>query len=440
MSKKPNIIYINVDDMGWTDPGFMGSTYHETPNIDTLASQGMVFTDAYAPAANCAPSRACCLTGNTMPRHGVYTVQNSDRGKSEHRKLIPTPNTLFIDKDKPTMASLLRDAGYATCHVGKFHVGENPLDYGFDVNAGGGHWGHPNSYFSPYGGPDNLPTDEDGEYLTDRLVNESIDFIRANCDRPFFLYLATYTVHGPLQAKEEVIEKYRQKTPTEKHSNPIYAAMIDSLDENVGRIMDTLDQLGLTDDTMILFTSDNGGVYEITKQWPLRAGKGAYYEGGIREPMIVRWPGKVTPGSTCNVPVCGIDFLPTFTDVASTDCPVVDGKSMMPLLTGNGSFPDRPLFWHFPVYLQNGNPESRDMIFRTRPGSVVRYGNWKLHEYFEGSDVELYNLNDDIGEAHNLADQEPEKVKELHALLMAWRDDVNAPVPTELNPDYEGDK
>jgi len=438
MTRRPNIIYVNVDDMGWSDPGFMGSTYHETPNIDRLAGEGMVFTNAYAPASNCAPSRACCLTGNYTPRHGVYTVKNSDRGRSEHRRLVPTPNTLFIDKGKPTMASVLRDAGYATCHVGKFHVGENPLDYGFDVNIGGGHWGNPRSYFSPYGGPDNLPADEDGEYLTDRLATESIDFIRAHSDGPFFLYLATYTVHTPLQAKEEVIEKYRGKPPTDKHSNPTYAAMVDSLDENIGRIMSALDELGLADDTLVLFTSDNGGVYEITKQWPLRAGKGSYYEGGVREPMIVRWPGVVEPGSACDIPVIGIDFLPTFAEAAGAECPEVDGVSMVPLLTGEGAFPERPLFWHFPVYLQNGNPESRDMLFRTRPGSAVREGDWKLIEYFEDGALELYNLADDVGERRNLAETEEEKARALRETLVEWRSETNAPVPTAPNPEYQG--
>jgi len=438
MMRRPNIIYVNVDDMGWSDPGFMGSTYHETPNIDRLAGEGMVFSNAYAPAANCAPSRACCLTGDYTPRHGVYTVNNSDRGQSRNRKLIPTPNTLFIDKDKPTMASILRDAGYATCHVGKFHVGEDPLDYGFDVNIGGGHWGNPRSYFSPYGGPDNLPADEDGEYLTDPLATESIDFIRTHRDGPFFLYLATYTVHTPLQAKEEVIEKYRKKPVTEKHDSPVYAAMVDSLDENIGRIMSTLDELGLTEKTLVLFTSDNGGCYRITKQWPLRAGKGSYYEGGIREPMIVRWPGVVEAGSTCDVPVIGIDFMPTFAEAAGAEHPEVDGVSMLPLLTGKGAFPERPLFWHFPVYLQNGNPESRDLLFRTRPGSAVREGDWKLIEYFEDGALELYNLADDVGERRNLAEIEREKAQALRETLVAWRSETNAAVPTAQNPEYQG--
>ncbi len=427
--KQPNIIYINVDDMGWTDPTFMGSTYHETPNIDRLAAEGMVFTNAYAPAANCAPSRACCLTGKYPPRHGIYTVGKSDRGESKHRKLIPTPNTLSLEAGTTTMASLLHDAGYKTCHVGKFHVGADPKDYGFDINIGGGHWGQPQSYFSPYGGPDNLPAEADGEYLTDRLGAEAITFIRDHRDCPFFLYLATYTVHGPLQAKESVIEKYRKKPPAKDHNHPVYAAMIESLDENIGRLLAVLDELGLTDQTLILFTSDNDGVYNTTKQWPLRAGKGAYYEGGIREPMIIRWPQRVTAGTTCDASVTGIDFLPTFCDAAETQSIDVDGESIMPLLTGEGAFPDRPIFWHFPVYLETGNAETQDELFRTRPGSAIRRGDWKLIEYFEDGVLEPCNLKMDIGEKQNLADAEPEKAAELHAALVDWRRKTRAPVP-----------
>ena len=435
-TSRPNIIYINADDLGWTDPGFMGSAYHETPNLDRFASEGMVFTNAYAPAANCAPSRACCLTGNYTPRHGVYTVKGSERGESADRKLIPTPNTLFIDKNKPSMATVLRDAGYATCHVGKFHVGADPLDYGFDENVGGGHWGNPRSYFSPYGAPDNLPAKHDGEYLTDRLADESIDFIERHKDTPFFLYLATYTVHGPLQAKEEKIEKYRRKETTDIHNHPVYAAMVESLDENVGRILSALDALGLGENTLVLFTSDNGGVYKVTRQWPLRAGKGSYYEGGIREPMAVRWPGKVPQGSVCHVPVHGVDLLPTFAEAAGASCPECDGRSLIPLLTGEGRFPERSLFWHFPVYLQNGHAESQDPIFRTRPGSAIRTGEWKLIEYFENGDLELYHLTEDVGEKHNLAETQPEKAAELLVALRSWREETRAPVPTELNPEF----
>lgn len=436
---KPNIVYINIDDLGWTDLSCMGSTYYQTPNIDRLASQGMTFTNAYAPASNCAPSRACCITGQYAPRHHVYTVQNSDRGPSHLRKLIPTPNTLSIQEDNLTFGDALKAGGYKTCIVGKWHVSEDPTRNGFDVNIAGCHWGHPHGgYFSPYGNPQ-LEDGPEGEYLTDRLTTEAIQFVEAHREEPFFLYFPYYIVHTPLQAKEETIEKYRQMEGTEAHNNPEYAAMIEHMDHNIGRLMDTLDTLGLTENTLVLFTSDNGGCYKISKQWPLRAGKGAYYEGGIREPMFVRWPGQIEAGSRCDEPVSGIDYFPTFLEAAGLEPPeekVLDGKSLMPLLTGAGTLGERPLFWHFPVYLQNGNDETRDPHFRTRPGSVVRLGDWKLHQYFEDGELELYNLADDIGEQVDLAATHPEKAKELHTMLSEWRRELDAPVPTELNPDF----
>ncbi|MFC1498123.1 sulfatase [Verrucomicrobiota bacterium] len=439
--KKPNIIYINVDDLGWADLGCQGSGFYETPNIDKLASQGMVFSDAYAPAANCAPSRACCLTGQYTPRHGVYTVNNSARGSAKERKLIPTKNTLHIEDSNLTIAHALKAAGYKTCTVGKWHVSEDPLKNGFDVNIAGGKWGGPyhGGYHSPYDYP-NCKKEGEGEYLTDRLTSEAIRFITENRDRPFFLYLPYYTVHSPLQAKKDKERLFGGKKGTKAHKDVKYAAMIASLDEGVGRLMETVKALGLADNSLILFTSDNGGVWKTSKQWPLRAGKGSYYEGGIREPLLVRWPGKIKPGTTCDVPVSGVDFFPTFLEVTAGEKPtskVLDGVSLMPLLTQSGAIKDRPLFWHFPIYLQGGSSESRDPKFRTRPGSVIRYGDWKLHEYFEDGGLELYNLKDDIGEKKNLADTNPEKVKELHEMLKAWRKQTNAPVPTKKNPKYK---
>ena len=438
--RKPNIIYINIDDLGWTDLGFQGSPFYETPNIDKLASQGMVFTDAYAPAANCAPSRACCMTGQYGPRHGVYTVLSSARGKSEDRKLIPTKNTLFIEEDNLTIAHALKAAGYRTCTAGKWHISKDPNTNGFDVNIGGSEWGHPHGgYFSPYKNP-KLKDGPKGEYLTDRLTTEVISFIKGNQHGPFFLYLPYYTVHGPIQAKLATIEKYKnKKNDSEAHNSAAYAAMIENLDENIGRLMAALDDMELSSNTLVLFTSDNGGVYQWTKQWPLRAGKGSYYDGGIREPLIVRWPGNVKSGSKCTVPVSGIDYFPTFleaTGAAKPEGKQLDGVSLVPLLTGN-KIEERPLFWHFPIYLQGGNSESRDPKFRTCPGSVVRYGDWKLHEYFEDGGLELYNLKEDIGEKSNLAGKNPNKVNELHDMLITWRTETRAPVPSELNPDYK---
>lgn len=443
---KPNIVYINVDDLGWTDVGYMGSDFYRTPNIDKLARQGVVFTDAYAPAANCAPSRACCLTGQYTPRHGVYTVWKSDRGKSADRKLVPTENTDYIEPDNTTIAAVLKQAGYATCTVGKWHIGKDPTKNGFDVNIAGGGWGNPRKggYHSPYRYP-NCRQDEPGEYLTDRLGAESVRFIEENRDRPFFLLLSTYTVHAPLRAKEELKKKYKRRGPDKAHRGPIYASMIESLDQNVGKVLDTLDRLDLADNTLVVFTSDNGAVWKTSKQWPLRAGKGSYYEGGIRVPLAVRWPGRIKPGTKCDTPVCGIDFFPTFLDAAGLDAPegkTLDGVSLVPLLTGEGELPRRALYWHFPIYLQahvkKGPVETRDPKFRTRPGSAMRYGNWKLHEYFEDGALELYNLKNDIGEKRNLAARRPDKTHQLHAMLKQWRKTLDAPVPKELNPEYGG--
>ncbi len=441
LSDKPNIIYINVDDLGWSDLGYQGSKFYETPNIDRLASQGMVFTNAYAPAANCAPSRACCLTGQYTPRHGVYTVNNSDRGHSQDRKLIPTMNTLSIKEDNLTIAHVLRSEGYKTCTIGKWHISTDPLKNGFDVNIAGGDWGGPyhGGYHSPYSYP-NCENKKPGEYLTDRLTEEAVTFIKTNRDNPFFLYLPYYTLHTPLQAKTEKKIKFSQRQTTEAHNNATYAAMIESLDEGIGRIMAAIDELAISDNTIILFTSDNGGVWQTSKQWPLRAGKGSYYEGGIRVPLIICWPNRIKAGSICDVPVSGIDFFPTLLDATSTPKPdgkILDGISLMPLFTQNSRLIERPLFWHFPVYLQGGNSQTRDVKFRTRPGSVIRFGDWKLHEYFEDGALELYNLKEDIGEIDNRIEKYPGKAKELHRLMQKWRGDVNAPVPTKLNPEYQ---
>jgi arylsulfatase A-like enzyme len=438
---QPNLIYINADDLGWADTTYQGSTFYKTPNIDRLASQGITFPNAYAPAANCAPSRASCMSGQYTPRHGIYTVGRSDRGNTKDRKLIPTKNNTVLADTHITIAEVLKASGYVTCHVGKWHLGPDPETQGFDINIAGCQWGAPSGggYHSPYKYP-NCEQKQKGEYLTDRLGSEAVKFITENKDRPFFLHFATHSVHTPLQGKADLIAKYENEPPSNAHMNPTYAAMIHSLDENVGRIMAKIDDLGLAKNTLILFSSDNGGVWKFSKQWPLRAGKGTYYEGGIRAPLVVRWTGKITPGTTCDIPVNGIDFFPTFLEAASAATPEgiqLDGVSLIPLLTQTGMTKKRPLFWHFPVYLPEGNPETRDPKFRTRPGSVVRYGDWKLHEYFEDGGLELYNLKHDIGETNNLAGTEPEKVKELYHMLKAWRMQKGAPVPSETNPMYK---
>ncbi|MDN5217417.1 sulfatase [Fulvivirgaceae bacterium BMA12] len=438
---KPNVIFINVDDLGWMDAVFQGSNYYETPNIDRLAKEGMVFTQGYAGAANCAPSRACLISGQNTPRHGIYTVGSSERGKAGDRKIIPTPNNEVLPDSVLTMAEMFKMAGYTTGTFGKWHLGDDPMTQGFDVNIGGSHRGNPgkNGYFSPYN-VDHLEDGPDGEHLTDRLTDEALDFISRNQKNPFFLYLPYYAVHTPILGKQELIDKYKNKKSTEGQSNPVYAAMVETVDDNVGRILTGLETLGLADNTVVIFTSDNGGIRAISSQHPLRAGKGSYYEGGIRVPYIIKWPGTATAGTRSDYPIVNLDFFPTFREMLQIDLQkkLVDGISLMPLLQGQKPS-QRPLFWHFPIYLQAYSQEKddgRDPLFRTRPGSVIRLGDWKLHQYFEDGAVELYNLKDDLGERNNLVKERPQKTKELLNLLEQWREEVNATVPDELNPAY----
>ncbi|MQY80261.1 MAG: sulfatase-like hydrolase/transferase [Bacteroidetes bacterium] len=441
-NEKPNFVFIMVDDLGWKDVGFMGSNYYETPNIDKLSRQGMVFTNAYANAPNCAPTRACLMTGQYTPRHGIYTVNNPNRGESRFRKLIPIPNTTILDSSFVTLAETMRSAGYRTGMMGKWHLGEGeetgPEGQGFDVNIGGHHKGHPSTYFSPYKN-EFIEDGPYGEYLTDRMTDEAIKFIEESKDGPFFLYLPYYAVHTPIQPKPEVKKKYEGKPADGKQNNPAYAAMVETVDAGVGIIMNKLDELMLTENTVVIFFSDNGGVGGITDMSPLRGSKGMLYEGGIREPMIVRWTGKVKPGTRCDIPVIGVDFYPTFMEIAGIKKPkdlILDGKNILPLFTGKKKFRKREIFWHFPAYLQANKRFLSGLIWRTTPVSVIRKGDWKLLEFFEDGHLELYNLEEDIGETNNLAEQMPGKVRTLYKKLLKWRVKVNAPVPTELNPEY----
>ncbi len=442
-NEKPNIIFIMVDDLGWKDVGFMGSNYYETPNIDKLSSQGMIFTNAYANAPNCAPTRACLMSGQYSPRHGVYTVNNPDRGKSINRKLIPIPNKTVLDSGFVTLAETMKFAGYRTGMMGKWHLGEengtSPEEQGFDVNIGGCHQGHPVTYFSPYKNKF-LEDGPEGEYLTDRMTDEAIKFIEESKNDPFFLYLPYYAVHTPIQPKPEVKKKYEGTPADGKQNNPAYAAMVETVDAGVGKIMNKLDELKLTGNTIVIFFSDNGGVGGITDMSPLRGSKWMLYEGGIREPMIVKWPGKVDPGTRCDIPVTGVDYYPTFVKIAGIRKPsglILDGKNIVPLFTGKNKYKKREIFWHFPAYLQASKNLLPGLIWRTTPVSVIRKENWKLLEFFEDGHLELYNLEEDIGETNNLAAQKPGKSKSLHKKLLKWREKVNAPVPIELNPEYD---
>lgn len=441
-SDRPNIIYINVDDLGWKDVGFMGSRYYETPNLDRLASEGMVFTNAYAAAANCAPSRACLMSGQNTPRHGVYTVGNPDRGEARARRIVPSPNREELPDSVYTLAEMFRDNGYVTGIFGKWHLGDDPKTQGFHVNAGGSHRGNPGKrgYFSPYN-VDFLEDGSEGEYLTDRLTDEAIAFLKNNQAGSFFLYLPFYAVHTPIMGKEALVKKFEKKPGHAGQDRPDYAAMVASVDENVGRLLSVVETLGLKEKTLVIFTSDNGGIRDVSYQDPLRAGKGSYYEGGIRVPLVIRWPGNVPAGRRCETPVTNMDFYPTFRNVigAAHRSAILDGVDITPLFKG-GDLPERPLYWHFPFYLQAyqpGEDGGRDPLFRTRPGSIIRLGNWKLHEYFEDSGLELYNLEHDLGEKNNLAKENPEKVRELDGLLKEWRTATHAAIPVLANPAYD---
>jgi arylsulfatase A-like enzyme len=424
---RPNFVFILIDDLGWTDLGFMGSGYYETPRLDRLAGEGMVFTNAYANAPNCAPTRACLMSGQYSPRHGVYTVGTSARGESKRRKLIPTPNTEELGTGHVTLAEALKPAGYTCACLGKWHLGTRapyrPQDRGFDVvwdRTGGGHF------------------TEDGEYLTDRLTRAALAFIEANRDRPFFLYLSHHAVHTPLQAKPELVAKYKKKPPSGAHRNPTYAAMIESVDQSVASVLDKLDELHLAGNTVVFFFSDNGGYGNATMMDPLRGSKGMLYEGGIRVPALVRWPGRAGAGRACDAPVIGLDFYPTILEMAGVPQPaghILDGESLVPLLKGTGGLKRKSIFWHYPVYLEPYN--DRQWPWRTTPAGAVRQGDWKLIEFFEDRHIELYNLKDDISEKNDLAAVRPEKAKELHTLLVRWRESVKAPVPTARNPEFD---
>jgi len=435
----PNIVLIVADDLGWKDLGFMGSSYYETPNLDHLAGEGMVFKRAYAAAANCAPSRACLLTGMHTTNHGVYTVGSSERGNPRTRRLIPATNTDTLHDRFFTLAEALKQAGYTTVNIGKWHLGNDPCSQGMDYNVGGSIWGHPKSYFAPYIQP-SIEAPE-GEYLTDRLTQEALGFMRQHKDHPFFLYLPYYAVHTPIQAKAVLEQKYVIKGASACQNNPSYAGMVDNLDSCIGLLMEELNELGLSENTLVVFTSDNGGIREISCQDPLRAGKGSYYEGGIRVPLIFKWPGKIKKGSLSEEPVINLDFYPTFMEITRKASPEnLDGRSLWPLLSGEETLEETPLFFHFPVYLQayrKGFDDGRDPLFRTRPGSVIIEGKWKLHYYYEDGGKELYNLSVDPGERDNLASINIIKTEELLSKLEAWIKEENAPVQFDLNPQFD---
>jgi arylsulfatase A-like enzyme len=437
------VVFILIDDLGWRDVGCNGSTFYETPNVDRLAAEGMRFTDGYAACTVCSPTRASLMTGKYPARlHLTDWIAGHAR---PYAKLSVPQWTKYLPLEEVTLAEALKPLGYATGFVGKWHLGDTeelwPLAQGFDENVGGYSRGSPPSYFAPY----NIPTMKEGpagEYLTDRHAADAVAFLEAHRDGPFLLYLSTYAVHTPLQAKKEVVAKYEAKIqadPEKAQGRAVYAAMVESMDQCVGRVLDALDRLGLTKDTVVFFTGDNGGLVgslrnPITDNSPLRAGKGSAYEGGVREPFLVRWPGVTKAGSTCAAPVCSIDVYPTILEITGAKGSEehnrsVDGVSLVPLLRGGNSLERDALYWHYPHYHPGG----------ATPYGAIRRGDQKLIEFFEDGHTELYDLRKDIGETTNLVEAQPELASSLHAQLIAWREAVGAQMPTP-NPDYDPER
>ncbi|HEY3323622.1 MAG TPA: sulfatase [Planctomycetota bacterium] len=427
-ARKPNIVFILIDDMGWSDLGCTGSDLFQTPNIDKLAARGMRFTNAYSTCTVCSPTRASILTGQYPARlHLTDWIPGHERPKAP----LKIPDwTQKLTHDQPTIAELLKRSGYVSASIGKWHLGkEFPTDFGFDLNVGGCHMGQPPSYFAPYKIP-TMKEGPDGEYLTDRQTDEACRFIESSKDKPFFLYFPYYCVHTPLQAKKALIEEYAAKIkPDSRHKNAKYAAMIQTLDKGIGKLLAKLDELKIADNTIVIFTSDNGGLLQSTSNVPLRAGKGSAYEGGVRVPLIVLWPGVTPAGSLCEEPVISVDHVPTLMELAQVEvgqAQICDGVSLTPLLRNPKEKLKRDaIFWHYPHYHPGG----------ATPYSAVRAGDWRLVEFFTDNHVELYNLKDDVGEKNDLSEKMPEKTSELRKKLAEWRQSVGAQLPTK-NADH----
>lgn len=456
-AKRPNFIFFLVDDLGWADIGAFGSTFHETPHIDSLAASGMKFTSGYAAASICSPTRASILTG----RHPVrVNITDWIPGMSIERAYNPRFQHIDDEDELPlhevTIAEVLKESGYATFFAGKWHLGTTgnlPTDQGFDFNIGGHDRGSPpGGYYSPWTNP-NLKSEKENEYLTERLTAESIKFMEErDTEEPFLLYLSYYNVHTPIQPYQKRVGHYEQKakkmfegeTPTiverrgisrARQDSPDYASMVAAVDDSVGAILASLTDLGLDENTVVIFFSDNGGLTTLkgrvapTSNLPLRSSKGWLYEGGIREPMIVRAPGVTQAGSVADTPVVSMDFFPTMLDLAGLprrENLHADGESLLPILSGQQTAQTDPIVWHYPHY--HGSTWT--------PGAAIRDGDWKLIEFYEFDEVELYNLSEDIGESNNLAAKHPAKTEELRHKLLAWQQSMNARMP-KPNPDFD---
>ena len=448
----PNVLFILVDDWGWSDAGIQGSDFYETPRINQFATESLRFTQAYTASPVCSPTRAAIMTGKHPARLDMTIWHEGARdGGPRNRKLLNAVSNPDLPRKEVTIAELFKQQGYFTAHIGKWHLGNSayyPETQGFDINIGGTYWGAPAKFFYPYRGvwsksdPElryvPVGTGKPGDYLPDKLTSHAINIIREQHQRPFFISLWYYTVHTPIEAKEDMIARFKKKQPGKLHKHSIYAGMLASLDENVGRLLDTLKQLNLDQNTIVILTSDNGGVdFQTSKSAgapptsnaPFRSGKGTLYEGGIRVPLMIRWPDVTKPGKVCDELVLSQDFYPTLAaqiGVPPDKVPQNDGVNLMQLLKGEEKkLKSRKLFWHYPHYYP-----------RMTPASAMRSGNWKLIHYYEDDRVELFDLKNDQSERTDLSAKQPARAIEMKRQLNQWRESVGANSPTP-NPNWK---
>lgn len=426
-SRKPNIVFILMDDMGWRDVGFAGNKFVETPNIDTLARRGLVFTQSYSSAPNCAPTRACLMSGQFTPRHGIYTVVDPRQPPgSPWHKLQAAESKSELDTNIVTIAELLQQGGYATAFFGMWNLGRGRTGPVTPGRQGFEHVVFPENI----GFAKDAYFDDAGNYLSDRLTDEVLQFINKNRERPFYAYLPDHAVHAPFEPKPDLLKKYEAKATRENdgRNNPAYAATIEAVDQNVGRIVAELERLKLTDDTLVVFTSDNGGTQQFTA--PLNGSKGQLYEGGIRVPAVVAWSGLKNPGTKFDAPITTVDWYPTLLELAGlapAAGQTLDGVSLVPAFRGANDLGRKRLFWHFPCY-----------VGKASPSSAMREGDYKLVEFYEdGGRRELYDLKNDPNESHDLAKDEPERAAAMYRTLLAWQEDTAALKPVGPNPKYD---
>ncbi len=447
-AEKPNIVFILADDLGWQDAGFAGAEFFETPHIDRLAAQGMTFTAAYSGGPNCSPTRACLMSGTYTPRHQIYTPGGKSKGNPQYMRLL-VPAREREDKQLERMADeqfpiknalspefvcipeILSAAGYTTARLGKWHLG--PDTQGFDLSSSDGKDDGTGRF---YGDVD----------VAEQLTTRALQFLEENQDGPFFLYLSHWDVHTPHRAREIVVDKYRQKLKqippaSRRNFNPVYAGMIEAVDTSLGRVVAKIDELGLGRETLIVFTSDNGGLPRVSQLDPLRGQKGSLFEAGTRVPACIRWSGSIQPGSTCETPITSVDFLPTFASLAQAKLPAtqpVDGTDLSPLFFGK-EIPERTIFWHYPLYLQGRGliidlADGKTYSWRGFPSTSARHGKWKMIHFFETNHFALYDLENDPAESQDVSQQHAEVAQRMRQKIQEWQRQTNAPIPDMLNP------